>query len=112
MKKLLFLVGLLLSNICAASGVTNTKISSVLMGEAYGNVALIRISIKPSSPPARQTNPEYSYILDLSIDLGKSTLRLVLMAYTTQQNVLRDGSNTCTSVHSSEVENLRQIKIK
>ncbi len=111
MKKVLF-IGILLSNVSFASTIATTKISSILMGEAYGNVALIGISVKPGTVPACQTNPDYNYIIDLSTDVGKATLSLALTAYAAQKDVYLNGFDSCTLLPSVGVERLRQIWIK
>lgn len=94
-----------------ASVISSTRITSVLVGEVYGNVAMIGISVKPTQGvPACQQNADMNYAFDISTSLGKATLELVLAAYLAQRDVYLNGWSRCDLF--SNVETLRQIWTK
>jgi len=108
--KYLFVFLLVLAPNAFSSTILSTTIESILVGEVYGNMVFIEISIKPSSEPSCQTNPNYSYVFDPTTEVGKVTMSLLLIAYASGEDVFLNGYDACTIY--SGVENLRQIWIK
>lgn len=111
MKSFLFALLIVFPSVGFASYVPSTKITKVLLGEAYGDKAFIELETKPDIPSDHcQSNPNFSYVFDISTELGKATLSVVLSAYMAQKNVYVNGFDTCTIY--SGVENLRQIQLQ
>lgn len=109
MKNILLIAAMLLSNVASASVITTTKITSILISETYGNFAFLTISAKPGNAPACQTNPVYSYALDLSTPMGKSLLGLIMLAQSSGKDVYLSGADVCPSFG---IEKLLQVEVK
>ncbi len=111
-KKLIVVFCIFFSQLSMASQVNSTKITGVLSGPKYGNNVLIAISTKPSPSdlPDCNDNASFTYVFDASTDVGKTTLAVVLTAFTSKKEVLLSGSHTCTLFENAE--NLGQIWVK
>ncbi|ESP94641.1 hypothetical protein [Pseudoalteromonas luteoviolacea] len=110
MKKLLLVVGLVVSHSGLASSVDPTKITQVLVGPNYGKNVILTVSNKPTNAPSCQTNANYSYVFDGTTEVGKMTLSVVLAAYAAQKDVWLGGTDTCTLYGG--IENLKHIVAK
>ena len=111
MKKVFLILSLLLTFDASASAVNGAIIDQVLIGEVYGNMAFIRLKTKPTLPEGHcSTNSNYNYVFDISTQVGKATLSMVLSAYAAQKPVYANGYDVCTIY--SNVENLRQLRLQ
>ena len=105
---------ILITTFCSAASATTvdeTVVKSLLMGKAYGEMAFIEVGTKPIIPNGHcQTDDAYNYVLDISTELGRSLLGLVLTAYAAQSAIYINGYDTCDAYNG--VEDLRQFKLK
>jgi hypothetical protein len=113
MKNLILSISFLLfcnQSIAIGSTIDNTFIIEILAGEINGNVAILKISPKPTNSPSCATNPNFSYAFDISTEVGKATLSMVLTAYAANKKIYLDGDGSCSLY--SRIESLRQIRLK
>jgi hypothetical protein len=106
----LILVSIYCNN-ASATTVDGTVVKSLLLGKVYGEKAFIEVGTKPTLTSGHcQTNGTYNYVLDISTELGRSILGLVLTAYAAKSNIYINGYDTCETFGG--VEDLRQFELK
>lgn len=111
MKFLYIVLMLIVSNQVLAGFVNQTKIKELLIGKVYGDIVFIETETRPTLSSGHcADNASYSYVFDISTDVGKATLSIALAAYASKSPVYINGYDTCDLYEG--VEDLRQIRLQ
>lgn len=91
-----------------ATTIQNTKISFMMMDANYGHKLYIRTSVNHASGSPACFNSSWSFVLDMSTELGMSMYSTLLAVYMADKSLNLIGNDECNN-HTG-IEDLRRIE--